>query len=126
MSVQTLRPTQEPSRLGLAFLTALLLHGAALTAVTLWPHDKADLPGEQEITIDLAPAMEELAAAAPEALAAPEIPPVETETLPVEAEAVEAQPPEEIVEVQPEEPVEVQEPRTGDGSGARRSGSGRA
>ena len=96
MSVQTLRPTQEPSRLGLAFLTALLLHGAALTAVTLWPRDKADLPGEQEITIDLAPAMEELVATAPDALAAPEIPPVETEALPVEAEAVEAQPPEEI------------------------------
>jgi protein TonB len=110
MSVQSLRSPQEPSRLGLAFLTALLLHGAALTAVTLWPHDKADLPGEQEITIDLAPAMEELVAAAPEALAAPEIPPVETEALPGEAEAVEAQPPEEIVEVQPEEPVEVQEP----------------
>ena len=111
MSVQTLRPTQEPSRLGLAFLTALLLHGAALTAVTLWPHDKADLPGEQETTIDLAPAMEELVATAPEALAAPEIPHVETEALPVETEAVEAQPPEEIVEVQPEEPVEVQEPQ---------------
>ena len=109
MSVQTLRPTQEPSRLGLAFLTALLLHGAALTAVTLWPRDKADLPGEQEITIDLAPAMEELVATAPDALAAPEIPPVETEALPVEAEAeaVEAQPPEELVEVQ--EPQEVTE-----------------
>jgi len=110
MSVQTLRPTQEPSRLGLAFLTALLLHAGALAAVTLWPRSADDPPGEQEITIDLAPAMEEMAAVTPDAAAAPEIPPVEAEALPVESETLEAQTPEEVVEVRPEEPVEVQEP----------------
>jgi protein TonB len=106
MSVQTLRPTQEPSRLGIAFLTALVLHGAALTAVTLWPSDAEPPPGEQEITIDLAPAMEELVSVAPSLEQSPEVPPVETEALPIESETVEEQPPEEIVEAQPQEVTE--------------------
>jgi periplasmic protein TonB len=106
MSVQTLRPTQEPSRLGIAFITALILHGAALMAVTFWPSDKADTPGEQEITIDLAPAMEEIVSVAPSLEQSQEVPPVETEALPVETETVEEQPPEESVEAQPQEVIE--------------------
>jgi protein TonB len=106
MSVQTIRPTQEPSRLGIAFITALLLHGAALTAVTLWPSEKENPPGEQEITIDLAPAMEELASIAPAEIQAQEAPPVEAETLPVETETIEEQPPEDVVEAQLEEITE--------------------
>jgi protein TonB len=106
MSVQTLRPTQEPSRLGIAFITALILHGAALMAVTFWPSDKVDTPGEQEITIDLAPAMEEIVSVAPSLEQSQEVPPVETEALPVETETVEEQPPEEIVEAQPQEVIE--------------------
>ncbi len=105
MSVQTLRPTQEPSRLGIAFLTALLLHGAALTAVTFWPSDKTEAPGEQEITIDFAPALEEIVSAEPAVVQAQEVPPIEAE--PIETETTEEQPPEEIVEAQPQEITEV-------------------
>lgn len=103
MSAQTLRPTQEPSRLGIAFLTALLLHGAVLTAVTFWPSDKTEAPGEQEITIDLAPAMEELVSAAPSLEQSQEVPPVEAEPVPIVSETVEEQPPEEILEAQPQD-----------------------
>jgi protein TonB len=106
MSVQTIRPTQEPNRLGIAFITALILHGAALTAVTLWPSDTTDTPGEQEITIDLAPAMEEPVSVAPSLEQSQEVQPVETEPLPVETGTVEEQPPEEIVEAQPQEVTE--------------------
>jgi protein TonB len=106
MSVQTIRPTQEPNRLGIAFITALILHGAALTAVTLWPSDTTDTPGEQEITIDLAPAMEEAVSGAPSLEQSQEVQPVETEPLPVATETVEEQPPEEIVETQPQEATE--------------------
>ncbi|WP_262028986.1 TonB family protein [Microvirga sp. Mcv34] len=106
MSIQSLRSPQEPSRLGLAFATALILHGAAFTAVTFWPRDKADAPGEQEITIDLAPALEELVSVAPSLEPAPEVSPVETQTQPMEAETVEEQPPEEIAEAQPQDATE--------------------
>jgi periplasmic protein TonB len=106
MSVQTIRPTQEPNRLGIAFIAALILHGAALTAVTLWPSDTTDTPGEQEITIDLAPAMEEAVSVAPSLEQSQEVQPVETEPLPVATETVEEQPPEEIVETQPQEATE--------------------
>lgn len=106
MSVQSIPSPQEPSRLGIAFITALLLHGAALTAVTLWPSDKADTPGEQEITIDLAPAMEELVSVAPSFEQVQEVPPVETDPLPVEPDTVAEQPPEEIVQAQPQDVTE--------------------
>jgi protein TonB len=106
MSVQSIRSTHEPSRLGIAFITALLLHGAALTAVTLWPSDAENPPGEQEITIDLAPSMEELVSVSPSLEQSQEVPPVETEPLPVETETVEEQPPEEIVEAQPQDVTE--------------------
>ena len=106
MSAQTLRPTQEPSRLGIAFLTALLLHGAALTAVTFWPTDTGNPPGEQEITIDLAPAMEEVESVEPAAVQAQEAPPTEVEPLPVETETLEEQPPEEVIEEQPQDVAE--------------------
>jgi len=101
-----MRSPQEPSRLGLAFVTALILHGAVLTAVTFWPSDKADAPGEQEITIDLAPAMEELVSVAPAEVQAQEVPPVETDVPPVESETIEEQPPEEVVEAESQEAVE--------------------
>lgn len=109
MSVQTLRPPQEPSRLGVAFLTALLLHGAALTAVSYWPSDAEDPPGEQEITIDLAPAMEEVVSVAPAEMSAQATPPVE-EVQPVESDAVEPSPPEDAVQDHPQDVVEASEP----------------
>ncbi|WP_262267956.1 TonB family protein [Microvirga yunnanensis] len=106
MSVHTLRPTQEPNRLGIALLAALLLHGAALTAVTLWSSDTEKSPGEQEITIDLAPAMEEIVSVAPSLEQSQDVPPIEAEALPVGSDTVEEQPPQEIAEVQPQEVAE--------------------
>jgi protein TonB len=110
MSVQSIRATQEPSRLGIAFITALILHGAALMAVTLWPSDTTDAPGEQEITIDLAPAMEEIVSAAPAEISAQAAPPLE-ESPPAEPpDTAEIVPPEEAVQDQPQEVAEVAEP----------------
>lgn len=110
MSVQSIRATQEPSRLGIAFITALVLHGAALMAVTLWPSDTTDAPGEQEITIDLAPAMEEIVSAAPAEISTQAAPPLE-ESPPAEPpDTAEIVPPEEAVQDQPQELAEVAEP----------------
>jgi len=101
MSVQSLKPPQEPSRLGIAFITALLLHGTALTALTLWhSKEETDPPGEQEITIDLAPAMQEVVSVAPQEMR-------EAEAV---EETVEEQPPEEVVEEPPQELTALEEP----------------
>ncbi|MXQ11263.1 energy transducer TonB family protein [Microvirga makkahensis] len=99
MFAQSTRPLQEPRRIGLAFLTALALHAGALLAVTLWQSQNAvSPPGEQEITIDLAPAMENIESIAPAEVSAPEVPPVEAEAQPLEPPVAEAVPIEEPVE----------------------------
>lgn len=85
----------ERPHVGVAFLVALALHLGAAAAIAFWPpRSTVTPPGEQEITVDLAPAMTEMAepvdavdAAAP----APDLP--MAEPLPVE----------ETAEVQPEE-----------------------
>ncbi|MBJ6123866.1 energy transducer TonB [Microvirga splendida] len=113
MSVQSITSPHEPSRIGIAFAAALLLHGTALAALTLWPSKESVAPpGEQEITIDLAPALEEAVSVAPAEVAAVESLPVEAEPLPVEPETVEALPPEDAVEDQPEEVTNLEEPVT--------------
>ncbi len=111
MFAQSTHPLQEPRRIGLAFLTALALHAGALLAVTLWQSQKAvSPPGEQEITIDLAPAMENVEAIAPAEVSAPEVPPVETEAQPLEPPVAEALPIEEAIEEAIEEsPLEMAE-----------------
>jgi len=49
----------EGPHVGVAFLVALGLHLGAVAAIAFWPpHSTVTSPGEQEITIDLAPAME--------------------------------------------------------------------
>ncbi|MFC4174435.1 TonB family protein [Microvirga sp. GCM10011540] len=108
------RETKDQGRLGAAFLVALSLHAGALGALALWPsRDVQAPPGEQEITIDLAPAMETAEALAPAEAAAPadvlaeaaEVQPPE----PVTAEALppeEVLPPEEMTEVLPQETAE--------------------
>jgi protein TonB len=102
---------QESSRLGIAFATALFLHGAAFAALTLWPSDGAvDPPGEQEITIDLAPAMEELASVAPAEVSAQEAP-LEEAVQGAQTEEAEAFPPEEVAEDRPQEAEAVPEPQ---------------
>jgi len=110
MFAQSTRPLQEPRRIGLAFLTALALHAGALLAVTLWQSQNAvSPPGEQEITIDLAPAMENIESIAPAEVSAPEVPPVETEAQPLEPPVAEALPVEEPVEESPLEMAEAVE-----------------
>ncbi len=111
MSVQSMKSTQEPGRLGIAFITALLLHVSALAAVTFWPRATDDPPGEQEITIDLAPAMEEVISVAPAEMSALAAPLVEPEPVPLEPETVEPLPPEEATAEQPEEIAELPEPQ---------------
>ncbi|SCY24885.1 protein TonB [Microvirga guangxiensis] len=88
---------------------ALALHAGALVAVAIW-QSRAELspPGEQEITIDFAPPMENLVSVAPAEVQAIESPPTEVETQPVEA-PTEAVPVEEQVEEAPQEVVEATE-----------------
>ncbi|PVE26037.1 hypothetical protein DC522_02040 [Microvirga sp. KLBC 81] len=75
-------------RIGAAFLAALILHAGALAALTNWTsRDVQSPPGEQEITIDLAPAMA-----------------FEETLTPAEATPVAESPP-EVTEVQPPEPI---------------------
>ncbi|MCG7393630.1 energy transducer TonB [Microvirga sp. ACRRW] len=98
---------QEPGRVGLAFLMALVLHVGALVAVTLWQSQEETAPGEQQIAIDFAPAMQEAVSVAPSEVQAIESPPTEvpiTEALPIEDQTEEA--PEEIVEQVEAEPIE--------------------
>jgi protein TonB len=104
MSVQGLRSTREPSRLGIAFVTALVLHGAVLGGLTLWQSNETINPtGEQEITIDLAPAREEAESVAPAEISAVEAPLVAPDEVPLEPDTAEILPLGEAMEEQPEE-----------------------
>jgi len=97
----------EPGRVGLAFLTALALHAGTLLAVSLWHSQKiVSPPGEQEITIDLAPAMENVESVAPAEVSAPEVLPVETEVQALEPPVTETLPVEDSVEDAPVEMTE--------------------
>lgn len=78
--------------MGLAFLTALALHAGALAAMAWWQaHEDMSPPGVQEITIDLAPAMQEVESIAPAAVAAYEEPPAEANVQPPEQPVPEVQ-----------------------------------
>lgn len=96
-------------RIGVAFLAAFVLHAGALAALTIWSSRHVQSPpGEQEITIDLAPAMafEETLDPA-ETTPVAETPLEETEVQPPEPipEPVEEEtpPPEEVAETNPPE-----------------------
>lgn len=114
MSAQSIRSSQESSRLGIAFVTALALHGAVLAGLTLWRSTEKDhSPGEQEITIDLAPVMEEVVSVAPAKVSAVDAPLIEPEeeraeqpeevtALPEPQEAAEAAPVEAELAAEPE------------------------
>lgn len=122
MSVQSIEKLQEPRRLGIAFITALALHTAMVAAVAFWPRSTDSAPGEQEITIDLAPAMEEAVSVAPAemaAVAAPSVEPETVETLPLKempteqpVEAAEIPEPQETTEVSPAEAEMAVEPES--------------
>jgi protein TonB len=88
-------------RLGTAFLVALSLHVGALTALMFWSsRNLQDPPGEQEITIDLAPAMEFAEAVTPHEASTPaELLAEATEVQPQDPVTAEDPPPEEATEV---------------------------
>ncbi|WP_414472897.1 TonB family protein [Microvirga sp. M2] len=107
MFAQNTGSMQEPGRVGLAFLTALALHAGALLAVALWPSQAAvSPPGEQQITIDLAPAMDNVESVAPAEVSAPEVQPVGAEALPVEDMTQDVT--EDVTEDAPSEATEVE------------------
>lgn len=117
----------ERSNVGAAFLLALGLHLGVVAAIAFWPADPAvKPPGEQEITIDLAPAMEaaqpvdavEAVAPTPnlpveETISADEttdVQPEEIEEVPASQEIVEAAPADEAVPIDDAEAVETISP----------------
>ena len=58
-------PGPRPAGVGAAFVVALCLHAAALTALALYTPTPAAPPGENTISIDLAPQMTEADTQAP-------------------------------------------------------------
>lgn len=106
MPAQSLRSIQEPNRRATAFLTALVMHSAVLALLVVWPpRDAARPPGEQEISVDLAPAIEEIASIAPAFVSA-----AMSEDAPPEAKTIDAQVPEEAMEDHPDEATASPEP----------------
>lgn len=106
---------RDSLRLILAFVLAASLHAGAVAALLLEPAQELDAPGEDVITVDLAPAFLETDAqqsgeSAQNSAQAEEAAPVETK--PVETpEAVEPPPPEpKIAEPEPTPPPVTEEP----------------
>jgi protein TonB len=102
---------RRPSGLVAAFLVALVLHALVLAGVMFLRLSPPAPPGEQQITVDLAPVMTDAATEAPaeqqmSQAAPPETKPVE---LPPD-EAVQPPPPAEMAEVKPEETPAVEPP----------------
>ncbi|MCJ2090450.1 TonB family protein [Methylobacterium sp. E-005] len=102
---------RRPSGLVAAFLVALLLHALALVAAMFLQLAPPTPPGEQQITVDLAPVMTEAPTEAPSEqqmsqAAPPEVKPVD---LPPD-EAVQPPPPAETAEAKPEETPVVEPP----------------
>lgn len=107
MSVQSITPVQEPGRVGAAFLVALALHVGGLLALAYWrSQDDMSPPGEQQITIDLAPAMQIVESVAPAEVSSPDVPPAEAEVVPVEPLVTDAAPVEEELEAVEQQMVE--------------------
>jgi periplasmic protein TonB len=103
MSVQSIRSAQEPGRIGAAFLVALALHVGGLLGLAYWQsQDDMSAPGEQEITIDLAPAMQDIESVAPAEVSAPDVLPTEVEVTPVEPLEETAPIEEEVETVEPQ------------------------
>jgi len=98
-----------PSGLLVAFLVAFALHALVLVAVMFYRLTPPAPPGEQQISIDLAPVMTDAATEAPAEQQMSQAAPPETK--PVELPPDEAvQPPPEITEVKPDETQAVVEP----------------
>lgn len=97
-------PPRRPSGLVAAFLVALGLHALALVAVMFLGLTPPAPPGEQQVTVDLAPVMTEAPTQAPAEQQAVQATPPEAKPIeePVE-EATQPPPPTEMTEIAPEE-----------------------
>ncbi len=109
MSTTIDQPGGPPSGLGPAFLVALLVHAAALAGLALYTPVSPAPPGENTITIDLAPQMTEADSQAPADQAQAEPPPTATE--PVETpDTVDAVLPPDVAAVAPEDTTTAKPP----------------
>lgn len=103
----------RPSGLAAAFLVAFALHVAALLAVAFLRLAPPAPPGEQQITVDLAPLMTEAQTESVEVRqASPETPPEQQPTEEPVEEATTPPPPPEVAEVKPEETPAEAPPQT--------------
>ncbi|WP_407527526.1 TonB family protein [Methylobacterium oryzisoli] len=109
-------PQQPGPGLALAFLVALLLHAGALGVITYWRGAPPTPPGENEVTIDLAPPLEavEVPSEAQDTESTPPPADVVTEQKPIEppTELSEVKPPDTVAETPPETVTETKPPET--------------
>lgn len=103
--VDTGNPEPRASRLVPAFLVALALHLGALAGLALFKLTPPAPPGEQQISIDLAPLMTDADTQAPSETQASEAAPPETKPVDDPAEAEPVKPPPEVTEAKPDEAV---------------------
>ncbi|KQP51734.1 energy transducer TonB [Methylobacterium sp. Leaf108] len=103
------QPGGGPSGLGPAFLVAFLLHATALAGLAYYAPPPSAPPGENTITIDLAPQMTEADSQAPADQAQSDPPPAETE--PVEApDATVSSAPPDTMAIAPEDTTTAKPP----------------
>ncbi|WP_375462727.1 TonB family protein [uncultured Methylobacterium sp.] len=97
----------EPRASGLlpAFLVALALHLAVLAGLAVFKLTPPAPPGEQQVSIDLAPLMTEAETQAPSEQQMSEAAPPETKPVEEPTEAEPTKPPPEVAEVKPDEAV---------------------
>ena len=103
--VDTGAPESRTSGLVPAFLVALVLHLGALAGLALFKLTPPAPPGEQQISIDLAPLMTDADTQAPSETQASEAAPPETKPVEDPAEAEPIKPPPEVAEAKPDEAV---------------------
>jgi len=102
---------RRPSGLVVAFAVALALHILALTAAMFLQLAPPTPPGEQQITVDLAPVMTEAPTEAPAEQQMSQAAPPETKPIDLPPdEAVQPPPPAEMAEAKPEETPVVEPP----------------
>jgi protein TonB len=103
--------TRRPSGLVAAFLVALVLHALALVAAMYLQLAPPAPPGEQQVTVDLAPLMTDATTEAPAEQQMSQAAPPETKPVDLPPdEAVQPPPPTEMTEVKPEDVQAVDPP----------------
>jgi periplasmic protein TonB len=104
------RGTHRPSGLLAAFLVALILHVLVLSAAMFLRLAPPAPPGEQQITVDLAPVMTDAATEAPAEQQMSQAAPPETKPVDLPPDDAPQPPPPEMTEVKPEETQVAAEP----------------